>query len=374
MLIRPKENHPPVPLTPPLLVPQQEEPYAGAPVIAFSPGTLTALQDEAVSSQTQLSCRNCGKTFPQTAYCPHCGQENVTIAVPVKTLLADMGEEFIKWDGRLLRTLYALLFRPGKFTREYLQGRRKQYLSPFKMYFVVSTLFFLVLGWKHPLDKELNINNKEGIHIGFDSKPGSEKASKRRALTGENLPNVMGTELFPKKYKLNGQPVTAGHFVEAFDEWQKGSRNKNKQDKLHRLFSRQVLKLLDNPGTYVAQLPQTIGKAMFFLLPVYALLLSFLFYGARRYFIEHLVFAVNVHTVSFVIVTVVTLLPDANAWILPKIGLILSFWVHEIIALKTVYGQHLGLTLFKQWMLNNMYFVAVLFGIIIAAIVAIFFL
>ncbi len=48
-------------------------------------------------------------------------------------------------DSRLWRTLWYLLARPGFLTREFFAGRRVAYLPPFRLYLVISVLFFLVV-------------------------------------------------------------------------------------------------------------------------------------------------------------------------------------------------------------------------------------
>ena len=52
-------------------------------------------------------------------------------------------------DSRLWRTLRALLFRPGYLSQQFLAGRRARYLSPFRLYFVLSVLFFLMVSITH---------------------------------------------------------------------------------------------------------------------------------------------------------------------------------------------------------------------------------
>ena len=58
----------------------------------------------------------------------------------LKTMLADVFD----WDGRTLTTLKLLMLSPGKLTREYVQGHRKKYTSPIRIYLVVSFLFFFI--------------------------------------------------------------------------------------------------------------------------------------------------------------------------------------------------------------------------------------
>lgn len=52
--------------------------------------------------------------------------------------------EFTHLDGKVLRTLRALLFQPGRLTREYWDGRRGPWVRPLRLYLVISALQLLL--------------------------------------------------------------------------------------------------------------------------------------------------------------------------------------------------------------------------------------
>jgi hypothetical protein len=60
----------------------------------------------------------------------------------VRELMRDAAGRLVAIDGRLWRTLYLLLLRPGMLTTEYLRGRRKRYVRPARLFFVMSLLLF----------------------------------------------------------------------------------------------------------------------------------------------------------------------------------------------------------------------------------------
>src|SRR5438876_9588744 len=88
-------------------------------------------------------CRNCGEPI-SLQFCPRCGQEKTPRIVPVSHLFRDVVDEFFKFDSKLLATLKPLLLRPGFLTCEYIAGRRVRYIAPFRLYFVITALWFLV--------------------------------------------------------------------------------------------------------------------------------------------------------------------------------------------------------------------------------------
>jgi rRNA maturation protein Nop10 len=108
------------------------------------------------------TCRNCG-TETDGAYCPNCGQET-TLALPtVRSMLRDAAGRYVALDGRMWRTLFALVFRPGFLTREYFAGRRKRYIRPARLFLVLSIALFALLRFegKAPHFSDENVSDAE---------------------------------------------------------------------------------------------------------------------------------------------------------------------------------------------------------------------
>lgn len=91
-------------------------------------------------------CLNCGDPSYGN-YCPSCGQRKVEVQVSVRTMMRDVLEDQLALSGALPRTLFALLFRPGHLTNEYIRGRIVSYIAPFRLYLVASVLFFLIFSF-----------------------------------------------------------------------------------------------------------------------------------------------------------------------------------------------------------------------------------
>ena len=89
-------------------------------------------------------CLNCGESVTGR-FCAACGQETHDQSVALGTLASELAGEVASFDSKLARTVLPLLFRPGFLTNEFIRGRRVRYLSPLKMYLVISALFFFVL-------------------------------------------------------------------------------------------------------------------------------------------------------------------------------------------------------------------------------------
>ena len=101
-------------------------------------------QAEASVAETP-DCPNCGTPL-HGQYCWQCGQRSRVRLITLWELLRDAVGDLFELDSRLWRSLKPLLFRPGLLTSDYLAGRRARYMPPFRMYLVLSIIFFLVWG------------------------------------------------------------------------------------------------------------------------------------------------------------------------------------------------------------------------------------
>ena len=70
-----------------------------------------------------MFCKNCDTPL-EARYCPHCGQRNIELDRPLLELLGEALRENLDVEGRVARTLWTLIRRPGVLTSEFLAGRR----------------------------------------------------------------------------------------------------------------------------------------------------------------------------------------------------------------------------------------------------------
>jgi len=112
---------------------------------------------------------------------------------------------------------------------------------------------------------------------------------------------------------------------------------------------------------------EELPKVMFLLLPVYALLLKLIYIRRKRYYIEHFVFALHVHAISFTLFSLV-LIYRADLFVLVvSFAIALYVWL----AMKRVYAQGYFMTTLKWLLLGFTYMILVTFGGLLAAILAI---
>jgi hypothetical protein len=92
---------------------------------------------------TATVCGNCGVPLGG-AFCYACGQKAVGSDVSLHDFFHEAFEELAHVDGKLVQTLRLLLTKPGRLTKEFLDGRRARYVSPLRVYLTCSLLFFAV--------------------------------------------------------------------------------------------------------------------------------------------------------------------------------------------------------------------------------------
>ena len=282
-----------------------------------SAGPSTASQDVAPPRR----CRNCGTPAPDI-HCPHCGQETRERLPTLREFAREAAGRYVALDGTLWRTLGALLFRPGLLTREYLAGRRRRYVRPFRLYLAASLFCFLVIGVSF---NEVRIGDAMNAPPSPDSKAvaGPADAGSKKAGSSQRAPTDAELD------------VLADGIAIALPEAMKPAETILRQ-RIKRFTAlppperlTQLLSGMRHNGPY----------AMFVLVPAFALMLKLAYPRRRRLplrpglYGEHLVFAVHNHAFLFAAVTLTALVPQPFAGV---------WWawaaVYFVLSLRAVYG------------------------------------
>ena len=97
-----------------------------------------------VASHSEPNCLNCGARLAGE-YCHDCGQKKVDHhEFALKHFSGHVVHELTHLDSnKILKTLSALLFKPGFLTAEYLAGRKGRHINPVRIYLTFSAIYFL---------------------------------------------------------------------------------------------------------------------------------------------------------------------------------------------------------------------------------------
>jgi hypothetical protein len=94
-----------------------------------------------LTEAAERTCDNCASALVG-AYCHECGAPNLALNQrSVRSLMGVLAETLTSVEhSKVLRTLGALLFRPGMLTREYFTGRRIRYIRPLTLCLTILAL------------------------------------------------------------------------------------------------------------------------------------------------------------------------------------------------------------------------------------------
>jgi len=307
------------------------------------------------------ACANCN-TALQGPYCSNCGQKASDLHRPIWWILGEFMDAVFSFDSRTFRTLWLLFGEPGEFTRRYNSGQRASLLPPFRLFVIATFVFFVTL-------------QVTGLAlVAFESKvtalkdlpPEAVKALQKRDgshfVGSRDGKTVTSVELkFFSPVTPGARPGLTSEQKEQIEkdktELDKEATQEQRSDdsgwlKTMRSYGRRVLegfeKSVENPLRLNASLNVWLPRIMLFLVPVFALLLALMHWRPRVYYVEHLIFALHIHTVMFFALTIVAL---AVAFFGGMGFLELAIWpilgVYFWMALKRVYGRGVFLTSVK---------------------------
>jgi hypothetical protein len=291
-----------------------------------------------VAAPVAARCDNCGASV-QGRYCGNCGQR---LEPPVHSLwhfLAVAMEDVTHADSRLWRTLWALLFKPGFLTHEFLAGRRARYLPPVRLYLVLSVVFFLCASLTH--------SKPDVVQISTDDS-GIPQAARVVPLTdGERLATG---------------PARPGETAEqrAARECGMISYDGPLHATLVPAMRQACLRIrADNARSLMAAFRHNLPRIMFLFLPLLAGLMMLFYWRPRHYYVEHLLLLLHNHACVFVVLPLAwglsALVPPASGAVGLAVFVYLVWYMYR--SMRTVYGQGPGLTLAKLTALSLFYFV-----------------
>ena len=322
--------------------------------------------------------------------------------------------ETFETDSRLWATLRALFARPGHLSTEFSRNRRASYLPPFRLYLFSSIVFFFALSMT--IDLPEGPGQARAFFTEGDGPPpvvrerlrergiapsrpdgdaeeegGAEEAGFRIQFDlDEDDLGLEGLEdaPAPRYTPTPEQRVVMERFVEIFDDERRrrlarvlrGPLGKTVWENVESLTAQgvaevdqvglyvlgQVIDLVYDPWAALQTWIENLPVAMFCVLPLYALLLKVVY--PSRYYAEHIVFAMHIHTVAFIVFTVMMLVPEgANLDDWASLALFIGFAVYQFLALRNYYGGSVLATAVKYCLLGAAYSL-----LLIAAFVAAF--
>ncbi len=263
------------------------------------------------------NCLNCGAEL-QGQYCGICGQRARSRLISLWELLQDAFGDLFEIDSRLWRTLVPLLIRPGRLTLDYLEGRRARYMPPFRMYLVLSVIFFVVAFFDPQDDLSLLFEPEpEPVPEEVAEKEAAARSEAQEVLDELAAEGIIDADDAAALEDGDDSRITIygddeGGFNFHIDP-ETGECTTSGQDGLPEWLQRRLTKErleetcerigADEGKTLLNLVLDNIPVALIVLLPFMALVLKGLYPLSRRYFVEHLLFFIHFHAFFFLILT-----------------------------------------------------------------------
>jgi hypothetical protein len=264
------------------------------------------------------TCLNCGE--PLTGkFCSQCGQRALPPYPTVREMIGDAWEELVGWDGRLALTFRMLVKRPGALTLDSLEGRRTRYVKPLRLYLLASVVYFF-----------------------------ARLAIPEIGLVGRQTANLPGGDQVT--IDLSGPGGIASISPEDRQELLKSA------ERAPWFLKDLIIEIATDPLDFRRRIIEYMPRAFFVLVPAFAGVLSLVFW--RRRFMQHLIFALHLHTVFFFTLTLGEL-PKLTGQLVLVAAVQIAAWLwligYTLISLKRVYGNRWMTTILKSVALAALY-------------------
>ncbi len=304
------------------------------------------------------SCLNCGDLLLQkNNFCPNCGQENTDNEVGIGILIREFYSTFFTVDSRFGRTFKPFLFKPGKITVEFNEGKRVKYANPFRWYLVISIIHFFFM---------TNL---------FELKSSNKQDETFIDITIEPLSANIFDSLYslPDSLHATEWPICNAHIamIDYLNKDTSLTTNKimdslkfNELPLIKRLLAKQIIKITKESSSSINKyILENIPFIVFFNLPLFALLLL-LFFRKNGHYIKHLIHTLHIHAFYFFLMSwvwIISLLFDFLEGYSIIFATIISI-IYVVISFKRVYEVKIG------WSLLRLFLIGIIYAFIVAFI------
>jgi hypothetical protein len=318
----------------------------------------------------EKQCLNCNAALHGT-YCHICGQENIEPKETAWHLITHFFNDITHFDGKFFNTLGLLIRRPGFLPAEYSRGRRASYLNPVRMYVFTSAVFFLIFfSLFHVTDKTIDDT------IRFDDKtpdeiramsPDSLRAFTASINNGKSF-NAEELQVYIDSIKNTGGFHFTGRSYASKAEYDSVLKLGVKK---HNWFERKLInkeievnqKFHNNRGeflkAFVSAFVHSFPQMLFISLPLFALVLQFLYHRRKEYFyVSHGIFSIHFYVFVFIILLLMFGLAELRSlvhwdWLLSVqrlLGFLIFIYLYK--AMRYFYQQGRAKTIVKFLLLN----------------------
>ena len=351
-------------------------------------------------SPALTNCENCTEPL-HGHWCAQCGQPAVDYRRSFGHVIADVLESFLNWDSKIFATIGWLIVRPWRLTNEFLAGHRVRYLHPLRLYLLASIVFFFAATYgvkSHHFDpinlssaqraeirQELaqediapEIRSKVEQALGGIPISARKRAELEAKLKEPELPADERTRIEERLAHGDLPPNARAKFEEAMKNMPPEARAKvnqavrkwpekpvvfeadksAKSDSFDKWLETRAREKFGEHGTniqlFLVTLMSNLPYMMFACIPLFAFVLKLLYIRRRIFYIDHLVYALHIHSFAYIAVMLIILITVGLNRTIPGIfagwiiaALWFTFAVQVFLSIRRVYRQGWFFTVFK---------------------------
>ena len=344
-------------------------------------------------------CENCGAQLTGH-FCSQCGQAAIDYRRSFGHVLLDVLNEFLNWDSKFFGTLALLIVRPWQLTNEFVSGKRVRHVHPLRLYLLASILFFFAVNFgakgiridptKFPEEKRAEVAaaiadkraeieaemNRENLTpeqrrkaqqaLDFLMKP---TASATTTPTPQQTPSATvapGASPTAESGQQTYGPVGDRPFV-VFDD------AKSTTPFEHWIEARAKEKMGEHGtkmGLFISTLFSNLPYMMLCCIPLFAFVLKVLYIRRRIFYIDHLIYALHIHTFFYAGVMLIVLAtiglnrftpgPFAG-WMIALLWI--AFVTQIFLSIRFVYHQGWFISIFKFFFGGFVYLMVLVFAL-----------
>jgi len=318
-------------------------------------------------------CQNCGAELTGP-HCAQCGQAAIDYRRSFRHVIVDVLDSFLNWDSKFFATIGLLIVKPWRLTNEFLAGKRVRYLHPLRLYLLASILFFFAVNYgakglrlEPGKISEKNrtaiatavAEKRDEIEAEFDKENLSTEERKKAqdaldyltkpspaataAAEQQPSPTITPTASPSEPGKRTYGAVDERPFL-VFDADTKSSTP------FERWLETRAKEKMGEHGTkmglFIATLFSNLPYMMLCCIPLFAFVLKVLYIRRHIFYIDHLIYALHIHTFLYTGVMLIVLAtmglnriapPTLAGWIIALLWIL--FIVQIFLSIRRVYRQ-----------------------------------
>ncbi len=352
-------------------------------------------------SEAFLQCLNCQQELTKgDKFCMNCGQKTTASTLNLNEIIGNFLSNTFYFDSKMWRS-YSKLIYPSKTTRAYVEGERKKYMHPFRLFFIAAIVFFSLINilTSKIMDKEMSFNSpqeKKSTLERYDLRTKLLDSISLDSTTIDHI-NYVGKlqPIFAKDTILRDTvyPLVTMVRTSKENELEMLVKSMNNRDLFEltpneildkyevkgwwtRLNFKQSMRMSNKPLAGIKFIVNNFIWGVFLVIGICAWILKLLFFRRKKTYVEALLLLFEVHTIGFILASFGILIEYSmgvnNFNLSISIAMLIS-GIYFIIMLKRYYKEKLGWVLFKTFIFLLSYLVMFIIFMTLTSLIALAF-